>query len=64
MRPLYVVENNKLKVTKEQIILVQKGVLSFQDLVNKGVIEFIDIEEEETCMVAMYVKSLEFTDYC
>jgi DNA-directed RNA polymerase II subunit RPB2 len=28
------------------------------------VIEFIDIEEEETSMVAMYVKSLENQDYC
>lgn len=29
MRPLYVVENNKLKVTKEQIELIRKGVISF-----------------------------------
>lgn len=38
--------------------------MGFQDLVNKGVIEFIDIEEEETCMIAMYLKSLDLTEYC
>jgi hypothetical protein len=29
--------------------------LSFEDLVNNGVVEFLDIEEEESAMIAMDV---------
>lgn len=31
---------------------------TFNDLVNSGMVEFLDVEEEETSMIAMDLKSL------
>lgn len=32
--------------------------LNFERLLESGVVEFLDVEEEETCMIAMYIKDL------
>ena len=47
VRPMYVVENNKIKLTKE----TKTG--SWQDLVLNGVVEFLDVEESNCAMLAM-----------
>jgi hypothetical protein len=33
----------------------------FNDLVNTGLIEFLDVEEEETCMISMDINQLKTT---
>jgi hypothetical protein len=50
MRPLLTVENNKLKIPIEDI---QKESLTFENLKESGYIEYLDVEEEESALIAM-----------
>ncbi|MEB3691847.1 MAG: DNA-directed RNA polymerase subunit B [Caldisphaeraceae archaeon] len=52
MRPLLVVENGKLKITKDLIKKVRSGEIRFWDLVRMGIIEFLDPDEEENAYIA------------
>src|SRR3989338_399561 len=51
-RPLIVVENGKPKLTEEILKQVREGKLAWQDLVDAGVIEYLDAEEEENALIA------------
>ncbi len=51
-RPLVVVENGKAKLTDEMIKQVGDGKLTWSDLLAKGIIEFVDADEEENTLVA------------
>ena len=70
-RPLFIVEkagdgkNLRLKITKDDIEGLVDKKLTFDDLVNQGKIEYLDVEEEESSMIAMKIKDLELLkDYC
>ncbi|WP_136687270.1 DNA-directed RNA polymerase subunit B [Halorhabdus amylolytica] len=52
-RPLLVVRDGEPLVSDEEIVAVQEGDLSFEDLVDRGYVEFIDAEEEEDIYVAV-----------
>jgi DNA-directed RNA polymerase subunit B' len=52
-RPLIVVENGEPLVTEEEIAALEDQALSFEDLVERGKVEFIDAEEEEDVLVAV-----------
>jgi intein/homing endonuclease len=53
LRPLILVESGRPALTVEHIDKVASGQLSWRDLVEQGVIELIDANEEENCLVAM-----------
>ena len=38
--------------------------IKFNDTLKKGLIEFLDVEEEEMSMIAMNIKDLDNVDYC
>ncbi|MCO8244584.1 MULTISPECIES: DNA-directed RNA polymerase subunit B [unclassified Haladaptatus] len=52
-RPLLVVEDGETRITDEETEALKQGDLSFEDLVERGKIEFIDAEEEEDIYVAV-----------
>ena len=58
-RPLIVVEDGNPRLGDNEIDAVKSGDLSFEDLVNRGYIEFIDAEEEEDIYVAVDEDELE-----
>ncbi len=57
-RPLIVVEDGVSKFTKELQESLAKGEISWDDLVNKGVVEYLDAAEEEDVLSALYEKDL------
>lgn len=52
-RPLLVVENGKLKLTKNDINLVTLGLKTFKDLVQEGIIEYLDVNEENDTLISL-----------
>ena len=67
LRPLFVVEkyknennetSSKLKITKQNIRDLTDQKMKFADLVDHGVIDFLDVEEEESSMIAMKITDL------
>ena len=53
LRPLIIVENGNSKLKSEDIVLLEQGELKWSDLVEKGIIEYIDAAEEENAYVSL-----------
>ncbi|MCK5389914.1 MAG: DNA-directed RNA polymerase subunit B'', partial [Candidatus Thorarchaeota archaeon] len=53
-RPVIVTEKDKSRLTDEHLRMVIDGEWGFQDLLRNGIVEFIDAEEEENALIAMY----------
>ena len=49
LRPLFTVENNKIKMKKSDIA----EPTTFTDLQSNGFVEFLDVEEEESALIAL-----------
>jgi DNA-directed RNA polymerase subunit B' len=59
-RPLIVVEQGEPLLDDEHIEAVENGDISFDDLVDRGLVEFIDAEEEEDILVAVDEEDIEY----
>jgi DNA-directed RNA polymerase subunit B len=57
-RPLMVVENGKPKLTPELLKKVEAGELGWSQLVEAGVIEYLDPEEEENANIAVKAEDI------
>jgi len=57
-RPLIIVENGVPKLTREQVEAVQRGEMRWDELVEKGIIEYLDSDEEEGAIVALDVSKI------
>lgn len=58
LRPLIVVENGKSKLREEHIRLVEEGNLAWEDLISKGIVEYLDAAEEDDCYVCLDEKDI------
>ncbi len=53
-RPLLVVgRNNRLSIKERDIDSIRQGKSEWEDLLKKGLVEYIDAEEEENCLIAL-----------
>lgn len=57
-RPLLVVENGEPKITEEDLKALALEKMSFDELILKGYIDYLDSEEEENALVAMFPEDL------
>ncbi|MEM2088011.1 MAG: DNA-directed RNA polymerase subunit B [Thermoproteota archaeon] len=57
-RPLIVVEEGMVKLTKDHVAKLSMGKITLEDLVNNGVIEFLDAEEEENTVIATSLREV------
>ncbi|WP_321423301.1 DNA-directed RNA polymerase subunit B [uncultured Methanobacterium sp.] len=53
-RPLIVVENGGSRLTDEHFQKIADGEMTWMDLINEGIIEYLDAEEEENTYIAMF----------
>jgi DNA-directed RNA polymerase subunit B' len=53
LRPLIILRDGKSSLTEEHNKLLREGNLKWKDLVNNGIIEYLDAAEEENALVAL-----------
>ena len=58
LRPLIVVENGKPKLTEEHEKLLKEDKLKWIDLLNQGIVEYLDASEEENAYIALNEEEL------
>lgn len=58
IRPLIVVENGKSKLTEEHLKLVKEGSLTWENLFEQGILEYLDAAEEDDCYISLEEKNL------
>ena len=60
LRPLLIVEGNKLKIGSEDFQALHDGSMGFDELLTGGLLEYVDIHESEyNCLIARVMKDLE-----
>ncbi|KAJ8920655.1 hypothetical protein NQ315_004794 [Exocentrus adspersus] len=59
-RPYIVVENGQPLVTEKHMFELEKGVRGFEDFLHDGLIEFLDVNEENDSFIACYEKDITF----
>lgn len=57
-RPLIVIENGTPKLTDEMVKDIKEGKLTWSDIIDRHVIEYLDAEEEENAYIAISKESL------
>ena len=57
-RPLLVVENGKAKLTQVHLEALSMGSTSIQDLLMQGCVEYVDVNEENNCLIAVTEKNI------
>jgi DNA-directed RNA polymerase subunit B len=58
LRPLVIVENGAPKLKNEHLLMLEQNQMKWADLIEQGIIEYIDAAEEENAFVALYENEL------
>jgi DNA-directed RNA polymerase III subunit RPC2 len=53
-RPMIVVENGKSRVTARFLDSLRKGTMDFDDALSRGIVEYLDVNEENDSNIAIY----------
>jgi DNA-directed RNA polymerase III subunit RPC2 len=53
-RPYIIVKNGKSKLNAEYLRLLQLGKATFDDFLTNGIVEYLDVNEEQDTLVALY----------
>ncbi len=54
LRPLIIIKDGSPKLTNEHLIQLEQRELTWEGLIKKGIIEYLDASEEENALVALY----------
>ena len=57
-RPLFIVKNNKLNIKKRDLTKIKNGKINWQKMISNEIVEYLDINELETSMIAMKQENL------
>jgi len=58
LRPLIIVEDGNPKLKSEHLIQIEQNEMTWDDLIQKGIIEYLDAAEEENSLVALYKEEI------
>jgi len=58
LRPLIILENGASKLKNEDLVQIEQGQISWDGLIKKGIIEYLDAAEEENSLVALYEEEI------
>src|SRR3989344_1499643 len=58
LRPLIIAENGAAKIKDEHILMLEEGKLKWSELIEQGIIEYLDAAEEENAFVALNEEDL------
>ena len=58
LRPLIILENGVPKLKNEHLIQLEQNEIKWEDLIKKGIIEYLDAAEEENTLVSLYEEEL------
>jgi DNA-directed RNA polymerase beta subunit len=54
LRPYIIVENGQPCVTQHHIQQLTQGVRCFEDFLHDGLVEYLDVNEENDCYISLY----------
>ncbi|KAI9699343.1 MAG: DNA-directed RNA polymerase III core subunit ret1 [Candelina mexicana] len=57
-RPLIVVDREKSKVTTRYLASLRKGTMNFDDFLSRGLVEYLDVNEENDSNIALYEEEI------
>ncbi len=60
-RPLIIVEKGRSKVTARSLQALRKGKIGFDDFLSRGLVEYLDVNEEDDSNIAMYETNINQT---
>ncbi len=58
LRPLIIVDDGVSRLKNEHLIQIEQGQMKWDDLIEKGIIEYLDAAEEENALVALYEEEI------
>ncbi|ABN64995.1 DNA-directed RNA polymerase III [Scheffersomyces stipitis CBS 6054] len=58
-RPLIIVKNNEPMVKAEHLLKLRQGEWAFDDFLSHGLVEYLDVNEENDSLIALYEKDLD-----
>ncbi len=58
LRPLIIIENGISKLKNEHKVQIEQGEMKWNDLLDRGIIEYLDAAEEENALVSLYEEEL------
>jgi len=58
LRPLIILENGAPRLKNEHLIQLEQNEIKWEDLIKKGIIEYLDAAEEENTLVSLYEEEL------
>lgn len=56
---MFIVENNEMMIRRKHVEMILKKQWMFEQLFREGLVELLDVEEEESAMIAMFTKDVE-----